>query len=79
MDNGTFISQLKYALNLVKKFVLDSRKNVDTSMSTTLKLGKDEQGKPVDKSLYRNMIGSMFYLTASRPDICFSVSVCVSY
>ena len=38
-------------------------------MSTTTKLTKDEQGKGVEEKLYRGMIGSLLYLTASRPDI----------
>ncbi|KAM6544009.1 hypothetical protein CsatB_008456 [Cannabis sativa] len=48
-------------------------------MSTTLKLSKDEQGVKVDQTLYRSMIGSLLYLTASRPDICYSVGVCARY
>ena len=47
-----------------------------TPMSTTLKLSKDASGKSVDKTLYRGMIESLLYLTASRPDISFSVGVC---
>ena len=42
-------------------------------MATTTKLDKDEQGKNVDIKLYRSMIGSLLYLTASRPDITFSM------
>ena len=45
-------------------------------MATTTKLDKDEQGINIDIKLYRNMIGSLLYLTASRPDIMFSVSLC---
>ena len=44
-------------------------------MATTTKLDKDEQGINVDIKLYRSMIGSLLYLTASRPDIMFSVCV----
>ena len=44
-----------------------------TPMATTTKLDKEEQGKNIDIKLYRNMISSLFYLTASRPDIMFSV------
>ena len=45
-------------------------------MSPSAKLDKDEKGKPVDVKLYRSMIGSLLYLTASRPDIMFSVCLC---
>ncbi|CAA7017608.1 unnamed protein product [Microthlaspi erraticum] len=48
-------------------------------MSTTTKIGKDEQGEDVDVKLYRGMIGSLLYLTASRPDLSFSVGVCARY
>ncbi|KAI9168685.1 hypothetical protein LWI28_000459 [Acer negundo] len=47
-------------------------------MSTTLKLSKDASGKSVEQTLYRVMVGSLLYLTASRPDISFSVGVCNS-
>ena len=46
-------------------------------MATTTKLDKDEEGKNVDIKIYRSMIGSLLYLTASRPDIMLSVCVCV--
>ena len=48
-------------------------------MSTSTKLDKDERGKCVDSKLYRFMIGSLLYLTTSRPDIMFSVCLCVKY
>lgn len=48
-------------------------------MSVNLKLSKDDSGSSVDPSLYRSMIGSLLYLTASRPDISFSVGICARY
>ena len=44
-----------------------------------MKLSKDENGVKVEQSLYRSMIGSLLYLTASRPDITFAVGVCARY
>ncbi|KAK0575189.1 hypothetical protein LWI29_035282 [Acer saccharum] len=79
LDDGIFITQAKYAKNLVKKFGLDNAKHCDTPLSTTLKLSKDATGKSVEQTLYRSMIGSLLYLTASRPDISFSVGVCARY
>ena len=48
-------------------------------MSPSTKLDKDEKGKPVDIKLYRGMIGSLLYLTASRPDIMFSICLCAQF
>ena len=50
-----------------------------TRVETHEKLNKDEHGPSVDPSLYGSMIGSLLYLTASRPDICYSVGVCARY
>ena len=74
-----FGSQTKYAKNLVSKFSLESGKHARTSMSTSLHLSKDSSGTEVDPTLYRRMIGSLLYLTASRPNIAFSVGVCARY
>ena len=79
VDTEIFISQSKYAKGLVKKFGLESLKYSTTPMGTTTKLSKDESGKEVDQTLFRSMIGSLLYLTASRPDIAFSVGICARY
>jgi hypothetical protein len=76
---GIFISQSKNAKDLVKRFGLDGKSRARTPMSTSVKISSDLAGKPVDPSLYRSMIGSLLYLTASRPDIAFSVGVCVRF
>ena len=68
-DSGIFISQSKYAENLVKKFGLESASSVRTTMSPNVKLIVDLLGKSVDPSLYRSMKSSLLYLTASRLDI----------
>ena len=74
--DGIFISQEKYAKNLVKRFDLDSKKHTSTPMSSSVKLSLDAAGVEVDPTLYRGMIGNLLYLTASRPDFAFSVEVC---
>ena len=66
---GIFLSQYKYAKNLVKKFGLEHASFVRTPMSLNVKLTVDLLGKSVDSSLYRSMIGSLLYLTANRPNI----------
>ena len=63
----------------MKKFGLESASSVRTPMSPNVKLTVDLLGKNVDSSLYRSMIGSLLYLTASRPDISYSVGVCAKY
>ena len=71
-----FINQAKYVKDLLKRFGLEASKPYSTPMSTSTKFDKDEGGKCVDSKLYRSMIGSLFYLTASRPDIMLA-SACV--
>jgi hypothetical protein len=79
MEDTIFISQSKYAKNIVKKFGMENANHKRTPAATDLKLSKDEHGVSVDQSLYRSMIGSLLYLTASRPDISFAVGVCARY
>jgi hypothetical protein len=58
---------------------MDNASHKRTPTPTHLKLTKDEKGISVDQSLYRNMIGSLLYLTTIRPDITFVVGVCARY
>ncbi|KAH9792467.1 hypothetical protein KPL71_004134 [Citrus sinensis] len=78
-EEGSFINQAKYVKDLLKRFGIDDSKTKNTPMSTTTKLDKDEKGKEVDIKMYRGMIGSLLYLTASRPDIMFSVCLCARF
>ncbi|XP_021802700.1 uncharacterized protein LOC110746767, partial [Prunus avium] len=77
-DHGIFISQTKYANDLVKKFGMSSTKPTRNPMATHNKIDADPSGKCVEQTLYRSMIGSLLYLTASRP-ISFNVSVCARF
>src|SRR4051812_40608477 len=79
MQDSTFMSQSKYAKNIVKKFGMENASHKRTPAPTHQKLSKDEGGISVDQSLNRSMIGSLLYLTASRPDITFAVGVCARY
>ncbi|KAG7559351.1 Zinc finger PMZ-type [Arabidopsis thaliana x Arabidopsis arenosa] len=78
-DEGIYISQSTYAKKILKKFQMDKCKEAKTPMSTSLKLSRDENGTDVDVKTYRGMIGSLLYLTESRPDLCLSVGVCARY
>jgi hypothetical protein len=73
---GTFVHQAEYTKDILKKFKMDDSKPLSTSMSTTTTLDADEDREPVDQKEYRNMIGSLLYLTATRLNIQFSVCRC---
>ncbi|GJV35317.1 putative ribonuclease H-like domain-containing protein [Tanacetum coccineum] len=77
--DGIFISQEKYVTEILKKFGFTDVKTESTPMETQKPLLKDENGKEVDVHLYRSMIGSLMYLTSSRPDIMFAVCACARY
>jgi hypothetical protein len=66
---GTFVHQAKYMKDIMKKFNMAELKSVSTLMSSAALLGPDEDGEVVDQREYRSMIGSLLYLTATRPDI----------
>ncbi|GJZ35464.1 hypothetical protein Tco_0581281 [Tanacetum coccineum] len=76
---GIFINQSKYALESLKKYSFDSCDPVDTPMVEKSKLDEDKEGKAVDPSHYRGMIGTLLYLTASRPDLQFAICMCAQY
>ncbi|GJV78104.1 retrovirus-related pol polyprotein from transposon TNT 1-94 [Tanacetum coccineum] len=76
---GIFINQSKYASEIVKKYGMLTSDSVDTPMVEKSKLDEDLQGKPVDATLYRGMIGSLMYLTSSRPDLIYAVCLCARY
>nr|GEZ37871.1 copia protein [Tanacetum cinerariifolium]GEZ38159.1 copia protein [Tanacetum cinerariifolium] len=74
-----FINQLKYALESLKKYGFESCDPVDTHMVEKSKLDEDNEGKVVDPSHYRGMIGTLLYLTASRHDLQFAICMCARY
>ncbi|KAJ9564691.1 hypothetical protein OSB04_000657 [Centaurea solstitialis] len=78
-EKGIFINQGKYVHEMLKKFDLTSCTPMKTPMAPPLTLDKDSKGKSVDVTLYRGMIGSLLYLTASRPDIMYSTCLCARY
>jgi hypothetical protein len=76
LKEKTFISQMKYTHNLLKRFGMKDTKHAKTSMGTEGHLDLDNKGKSFDQKSYRYMIGSLLYLCASRPDIMLSVCMC---
>ncbi|GJX62946.1 putative ribonuclease H-like domain-containing protein [Tanacetum coccineum] len=77
--DGIFIIQDKYVGDILKKFGFVEVKTVSTQIETQKPLLKDENGKEVDVHMYRLMIGSLMYLTSSRPDIMFEVCTSARY
>ncbi|GJU77142.1 putative ribonuclease H-like domain-containing protein [Tanacetum coccineum] len=77
--DGIFISQDKYVADILKKFDFCSIKTATTPIESNKPLVKDEDGIDVDVHVYRSMIGSLMYLTASRPDIMFAVCACARF
>jgi hypothetical protein len=75
----TFVHQAKYTKDIVRTFKMEDSKAIATPMSTTTALDADEEGEHVDQKKYRSMIGSLLYLTATRPDIQFSVCLCTRF
>ncbi|GKE66322.1 hypothetical protein Tco_1520483, partial [Tanacetum coccineum] len=75
-DDGIFISQDKYVADILKKFDFITVKTASTAIEPNKALVKDEEAEDVYVHLYRSMIGSLMYLTASRPDITFPICAC---
>ncbi|GKD14355.1 retrovirus-related pol polyprotein from transposon TNT 1-94 [Tanacetum coccineum] len=74
-----FINQSKYASKIVKKYGMLTSDYVDPPMVEKSRLDEDLQGNPVDATLYCGMIGSLMYLTSSRPDLIYAVCLCARY
>ena len=77
--HGTFVSQGKYIKDMIKKFGMIDSKVISTPMGTNGNLDSDTSGNMVDQKLYRSMIRSLLYVTASRPDVMFSVCMCARF
>jgi hypothetical protein len=79
LKDGIFINQSKYCKELLKRFDMDSCKAMSTPMGSGTYVDQDESGTSIDITKYRGMIGSLLYLTASHPDIMFSVCLCARF
>ena len=76
---GIYISQRKYALEILQKFGMEHCNATKSPMVPGFKLTKDEGGAKVDPTQYKQMIGSLMYLTVSRPDLTYVVSLVSRY
>nr|GEX90036.1 uncharacterized mitochondrial protein AtMg00810-like [Tanacetum cinerariifolium] len=77
--DGIFISQDKYVVKILRKFSLTDGKSASKPIDTKKPLLKDPDGEDVDVHTYRSMIGSLMYLTSSRPDIMFALCACACF
>jgi hypothetical protein len=64
---------------MLKKFGIEDAKSISTPMGTNESLDSDVSGNIVDQKIYRSMIGSLLYVTVSRPDMIFSVCMCTRF
>ncbi|XP_070040320.1 uncharacterized protein [Nicotiana tomentosiformis] len=76
---GTLISQQNYIKELLKRFHMEASKVIDTPIAIATRLDMDEPGFLVNQTMYRGIIGSLLYLTTSRPDIVFNVGLCARF
>nr|GEV31992.1 retrovirus-related Pol polyprotein from transposon TNT 1-94 [Tanacetum cinerariifolium] len=76
---GVFLNQSKYASEIIKRYSLLTSDFVNIPMVEKNKLDDDLHGTPIDATLYRGMIGSLMYLTSSRPDLIYAVCLCARY
>ncbi|KAJ9542158.1 hypothetical protein OSB04_028664 [Centaurea solstitialis] len=77
--DGFLINQSKYIGDLLKRFHMDTSSVAKTPMASGTLIGADPKGKPIDQKTYRAIIGSLLYLTASRPDIMFATCFCACF
>ena len=73
--DGIFLNQERYAHEVLKKFRMENSKSAPTPLMQNAKLSKDDGAEKVDASFYRSLIGSLLYLTASRPDLMYVTSL----
>lgn len=74
-EQGIFISQRKYAADILRRFKMESCNPIMTPVQERLKLEKDGPGDFVNPTLYKQLVGSLRYLTSTRPDITFGVGL----
>jgi hypothetical protein len=74
-----FVSQGKYIKDILKKFGMEDAKGISSPTGTNESLDSDTSGNMMDQKMYRSMIESLLYVTASRPDMMFSVYMCARF
>jgi hypothetical protein len=72
--HGIFISQQKYVADVLKKIKMEKCKPADTPIALGIKLSKEDLGSVISSTLYKQLVGSLMYLTTTRPDITYAAS-----
>jgi Reverse transcriptase (RNA-dependent DNA polymerase) len=78
-DEGIFISQESYAKGILKRFKMEDCKSVSTPVDCGVKLSRHDKGKVVDVTLYKSLVGSLRYLTCTRPNIVYAIGLVSRY
>ncbi|RVW57878.1 Retrovirus-related Pol polyprotein from transposon TNT 1-94 [Vitis vinifera] len=78
-SNGIFICQMRYATEVLKRFGMFDSKPVSSPIVPGFKMSRDDDGVAVNMTNFKQMVGSLMYLTATRPDIMFNVSLISRY
>ena len=74
-DDGIFISQKKYVLNILKHFKMESSSAIRTPITEQLKMKKEGNGELVNPTYFKSIVGSFRYLTSTQPDIIYGVGI----
>ncbi|KAL5866165.1 hypothetical protein ACOSQ3_003679 [Xanthoceras sorbifolium] len=78
-EEGIFISQENYAKEILKKFKMDDCKLINTPVECGIKLSKHDKGESIDPTFFKSLVGSLRYLTCTRPDILYAVALVSRY
>jgi hypothetical protein len=78
-DTGIFINQQKYASEILTRFGMELCNMVCSPIVPGTRLSKDENGKSVDSTNFKQMVGCLMYLIATRPDMCYSICLIARY
>ncbi|CAM8990990.1 unnamed protein product [Rhodiola kirilowii] len=74
-DSGIFISQKKYAKDILKRFKFEGMKAVRTPVAERMEMMKEGTGELVNPTYFKSIVGSLRYLTSTRPDIVYGVGL----
>ena len=77
-EDGYFLSKKEHASSLLQRFRMENSREKTTPMEPNLKVAGNEWKPLVDAQFFRQLVGSLFYLTITRPDIAFSVELCLN-